>query len=540
MKKSLSLFFVLGAALFLGLYLRGGKPKVNRDTRFYLKFKEDVFPISQQGFEQSNYFRDFLSLAIDNEDSEVFDTTTNEVKIDLDQHLGKISKEFDAQSIKNFIKMLDRLAKEKAPETLKKKELIQQIWLATRFQTDQLLNSLNSEVLQKIEIEDYYNFFLDKPSLFSKLPGRSFAYSLGKKLFSNDIVNVGKPINTDSRGLLSLIALPNKTFVSGHKDGIINIWNFDGERVKGPINTNSWGLWRLAALPNKTFVSGDDDGTISIWNFDGERVKGPINTDSGGLWWLAALPNKTFVSVHKDGIINIWNFDGERVKGPIKTGSNVFSLAALSNKTFVSGYANGTISIWNFDGKRVKGPIKTGSWKVKSLAVLPNKTFVSGDDDGTISIWTFDGERVKGPIKTGSWEVDSLAVLPNGDFISKNYDGTINIWNSDGKKVKGPMSIQSGRYPLAVLPNGDFATGYENGEINIWNLFPYKGLTLEEKILLKLLILLTKKKKKGLPKSVKESEKFKKTYKSLTKKLPVAADFFDRIVNWEFYELVID
>ena len=425
-------FFVLGTALFLGLYLSGmSQDSGIKKSKYYLVFKNNPIELSIEGLNLSTEFKEALEIAKgERKDDEATFVPIKKKGEDylfrLDSSVKNIAglKGLQEKDIKKFAKLLDAFAQN--PDDLEQikaldgQALINQIWLADRFDVTKennkgLLSALLTQYAKKVSPQiresDYFNFFLGKPNIFSaiqkELPRSLIFYFLVQKPF-----------------------LVQKLFY-GDVVQIAEIWN-------------NYSIDALEALQDENFVfGGGGGGRIQVWS------------------------SKT----------------GKQIGKTIKTGSRVEGLSALPDGSFVSHHENGLLRIWK-----------------------------SKDQP--------DGKSIE------SLPVDKTIALPSTVKVSPSKSGKIFVY-SKGKRIGETIKTENLVERVVVLPNECFVASYDTGVIRIWNPRPYKNLTLDEAILLKILIL-EKKKNSTIPSNVVESEKFKEAYERLLEKAPWASRLLDR------------
>jgi len=317
MKKSL--FFVLGTALFLGLYLSGMEGEdPYRDAKFVLMFKGKPTKISRAGFDLSGYFKEMM----DEHGDELFDEDENEFEIFLDDPLEDFWVNIEEEDIKEFAKLLDAFAQN--PENLKPIEalggqaLINQIWLADRFKVitedkKGLLSALLTQYAKKVKPDiresDYFNFFLDKPNIFSAIMGELPRELVKRSTFLiQKLFDARKIIKAKSKKRLLEEDLQNGKVVLLYEDGTQQIWNLEsGKQIIGETIKIKAKVSRIVALKNGFFVSWHDDERFRIWNSKtGKQISETIKK-KGIPIDIIALQNGNFASGYKDRKIRIWN-----------------------------------------------------------------------------------------------------------------------------------------------------------------------------------------------------------------------------------------
>ena len=83
-----------------------------------------------------------------------------------------------------------------------------------------------------------------------------------------------------------LAVLNNNLIASGHKDGVISVWDLNSNKIRCSFNYANGGhsseISVLKWIGNDLFVSGTVDGEIKVWNIIENSLKFTFDWTSSG------------------------------------------------------------------------------------------------------------------------------------------------------------------------------------------------------------------------------------------------------------------
>ena len=171
----------------------------------------------------------------------------------------------------------------------------------------------------------------------------------------------------------------------------------------------------LASRPagRKLLASGGDDGLIRLWDEDGQQIGVPLEGHTDRVTSLSFDPTGTsLASAGKDGSVWIWEIDDTGLRG---SGKRIYSEAEVNiyAVAFDPKAADPELScgrrlawggawkeqaysliIWNLDSGRLEQALPGHDSDIKSIAFHPKLDYVvSGGEDAVVRIWDLDKEE---------------------------------------------------------------------------------------------------------------------------------------------------
>ncbi|BAZ08742.1 WD-40 repeat-containing protein [Calothrix sp. NIES-4071] len=309
-------------------------------------------------------------------------------------------------------------------------------------------------------------------------PNQSLLQSVKDALFSAVEISREKNLLEGHQGHVLSIAISRdgKTIVSGDTQGIIRMWNLEGQQIGQPFKGHQGRVISVAiSRDGKTIVSGDTEGIIRMWNLEGRQIVQPFKGDQDRIDSVAiSTDGKTIVSGGWDGTVRMWNREGRQIGQPFKGHQSWVQSVAISTdgKTIVSGHSDGTVTMWDQKGRQIGQPFKGHQGSVKSVAISTDgKTIVSGGEDWTVRMWNRNGQSLASPFKGHQGSVNSVAISTDGKtIVSGGEDWTVRMWNLKGKQINQLFKGHQGAvYSVAISTDGKTIFSGGDSTVRIWN-----------------------------------------------------------------------
>jgi WD40 repeat protein len=306
------------------------------------------------------------------------------------------------------------------------------------------------------------------------------------QMYNDDLISDSsftQPENCASRIIYFAINPNSKSIVTASLDGIIQLYNLQGEPIRDPFPERITGTFmRMVFSTDYTTIAtisfidtGNDTGLIEIssWDIEGK----PINKSRLGLKDEINFPDLNLVELSPDC------------------------------KYVVLGYNNGTFELRDVESTLIHAVFKGHEGSLRSVAFSPNGQMIASvSDDKTLRLWDIKGNSInqqffdfedqdKGEIcfQTNQEKVQSLAISPDGQYIaSGGYDNTVRLWDCKGNTLGKPCQVHESnpysdstfgiRYDgvksVAISPDGQYIAsgGYDN-TVRLCN---FKGDSLVE------------------------------------------------------------
>ena len=314
-------------------------------------------------------------------------------------------------------------------------------------------------------------FKSDEPIAGFSPDGQIFAsvnndYSINIRNLNGSLISI---LRGHKKKILSLtFSLDSKFIISTDENGVIKIWNKNGDLVKDitleslkakafPAQGHKSGVMDISFSPDgKIFASAGLDGNVKLWNQDGSFLKtlGEIN---GLVSWVNFSPdNRIVVAGSDNGTIKLWNTDGTLIKTLDVNKPNAVNQVGFSpdGTMFISAHGDKTIKLWKRDGTLIN-TLTGHSNFVYSVVFSPDgKTIASASADNTIKLWNLNGAELN-TLKGHSAAVLRVSFSPDGKTIaSGSADKTVKLWNLNGKEMKTLQGYDNSVIDIKFSPDG--------------------------------------------------------------------------------------
>ncbi len=268
------------------------------------------------------------------------------------------------------------------------------------------------------------------------------------------------------KGKVQKIAFaPNATYmVSGDNEGVMKIWDLDGNEMKSiQVGAAEITLLKVAPKGDKILV-GASNGNLNLWTTDGW-----VDIRFAGLVSMAIDADfnhdgSLLLTVTKDGSVDIWDMEAKRLLNlPPKEGVASAGTFKEVGSNFLVGYESGLIRLWDQNGNIIKVFGGHGH-RIGTLKTFDdNNTFVSASDDKSARLWDLQGNELQ--IYTGHKDLithvalssssgnkssdNSLKTRSKRSLITASRDNTIRRWNRSVSFEEYSKMFGFGKLPIA-------------------------------------------------------------------------------------------
>lgn len=368
---------------------------------------------------------------------------------------------------------------------------------------DGLLNSLKAAKLLK---EDpLLRTFIPEASLQEEVR-KNLQWSVFYVRETNRMKGHTGPVRSDFSPDGQLIA-------SAGEDGIIQIWNQQGQQLAGWRGSQQ-RLWKVAfSVDSKFLVSGGEDGKIRFWNLDGKQI-GEFSGHTGPVRSVGfSSDGQILISAGGSGDrqVKIWNLEGEQLASweanSLLTKTANFSpdqqLIATTGGDQENGNITGKTRIFNSQGE-LQQEFDGIAWN--AVFSSDGKLITVAGDDGCVYVYRSSPEvvntefnldietqipqaRSQGciskdlyepihPQLVGVWQADNerlwnIAVSHDGQKIATaGQDGSARVWNLQGQELlKFQIPLTGPIRSVNFNPDDSYLISTNDlGMVNIWNL----------------------------------------------------------------------
>jgi len=199
------------------------------------------------------------------------------------------------------------------------------------------------------------------------------------------------------RGAIASVATLNRSahVVTGGIDGVIHLWNSDGDHLRELSGHKSW-VNAVASFSDETIVSGSSDGTVKLWNVTtGECTRSLDATKAEVRSIAVSRDGKRIAAGIRYGVTQVWDTADWSETVIEQKADDVWSIVFSGDGQQIitaAGEWNRPTDIvfWNIASKKaVKTLRHTG--EVMSLALSPDgKQLAAGGMDKAVSVWMLE------------------------------------------------------------------------------------------------------------------------------------------------------
>uniref|UniRef100_A0A182NB18 U3 small nucleolar RNA-associated protein 13 C-terminal domain-containing protein n=1 Tax=Anopheles dirus TaxID=7168 RepID=A0A182NB18_9DIPT len=284
---------------------------------------------------------------------------------------------------------------------------------------------MNTKVKLKevYEVKQQYKAFYTGGTVAWKADGQQFLCHNNGTISIVSIDNLHEPatlgeLQTDSEiaeDIIYTFSINNAgtTLVSGHRSGLLKLWDVEARTVQKMWKTVHQGpISRLLFNPSDTVIaSGGADSTVRLWDPTEQVCLGTLRGCEGLINLLVFHPDadtKVLLAVGDDTKIRAWNYESREL---IKTFDGHFSRVTgvsftVDRTHIVSSGRDKILILWDYDTQQAVKTIPVYE-ALESVVVLPagvriagkklkqDKVYAAcGGEDGLIKVWEMTEAKI--------------------------------------------------------------------------------------------------------------------------------------------------
>lgn len=281
-----------------------------------------------------------------------------------------------------------------------------------------------------------------------------------------------KVVTLPDNSVDSVFALSEDIIITGHKEGLIKVWDLsqgrvfilDRKRFGLPGRTVNSIYASYVGPDGFLIVSGEDLGYLNSMIFSpatGEILSFTTFMEDGGAIMNIQRYSQNSYVYSDFGRLILEDFTPREDRKPtpsIVLGKDnwiIRSFISLPDGRIATINARGQIRIWDIS-------------KVDISSTSSSSDFSSGlsggNTYGEVSVGSLDLKN------SDSYNASSISVLPDGRLVTGNEDGTIGIWDLSSKRVWFFKAHDNVIHSISVFPDGRVVSMDSNGIVKIWDI----------------------------------------------------------------------
>ncbi|AFY57241.1 WD40 repeat-containing protein [Rivularia sp. PCC 7116] len=297
---------------------------------------------------------------------------------------------------------------------------------------------------------------------------------LWKKDENQNLYAIKEVLRGHTKWVYGVVFTPdNQHIISASHDTTARIWKLSKKKSNMFQKVDSQ-IFTVAFSPNGSQIAtGSGNGKINLWNKNGEWIRGWQIANKTSVYTIAFSPNGNQIATgSSDSKVHLWDSKGKLIEVLNGHDDPVLSIAfSPDGKRIVTGSRDDNVHLWDKNANLLKKIKKHTDW-VESVAFSPNgKQFVTGSRDGTARLWDKNGKLIKILEGHKDW-IESVAFNRDGNYIATaSRDGNIRLWNKNGKFIKALEVYQYGIKDIAFSPTNRelIAVAYYDGTVRFWD-----------------------------------------------------------------------
>jgi len=248
-----------------------------------------------------------------------------------------------------------------------------------------------------------------------------------------------------TKHILELAVAPDgKTFASASWDRTVRIWNLaDGTeklRLKSSSDVNTLTFTHSGDL----LFSGHKDGMIRVWNTDTGLNAGEIYGHEMAVTHLSVSEDGSrLISAGIDGSVRIWSLPDRSEKFELWSHEGPVYATAFTKDGLhaLSGGRDGSVILWDIASGRALKTIQAHEGPVWAVSFSPDQRFaISSGSDEKVRVWHLEtGERI-GPTEEEAGIVEPKPWLTSSHPGARLYRkcAICHTLDPNGKRRSGP------------------------------------------------------------------------------------------------------
>lgn len=252
-------------------------------------------------------------------------------------------------------------------------------------------------------------------------------------------------------GIQTHFSSDNKLFSTLGTDGVLQIWNFNGEKIK-KIQVNESKITKVRMVGNSNVVTVTENGNVQLWALDSpepvllkadtEHVQDvKISPDESKFAILLADPRSFSVQKYPGYSLQVWNTDGRYLATFSRPYNfvNSFQFTDDSSSIFVNG---DHAYLWQFS-KEIPNEIDTDLSKLRQISFNPDGSLLGLlDNEGNLKLENLINKKTiildespKNEVSAFKFTPDASKILINHSVNADQNLSTLTLFDLQGEML---------------------------------------------------------------------------------------------------------
>ena len=253
-----------------------------------------------------------------------------------------------------------------------------------------------------------------------------------------------------------------KMLASGHKDGIMEIWNLDPHRKYGEFIREGNTIWDILFDDEQQYIyTANADGKLRRWNIE-TKILENIYTRHRRLVNSARFsPNGVYLATgSSDNSVILWNILTGEIENNLMAHSGwVTSLSFSPNGRYlISGSADKKVMVWAIPRGYMLRESQQFPSEVWAVEFINNEEVIIGEASGDLSLWNMETAKEIRRV-TGAHQAAIRTIChsqTSKHIYTASNDGTIKIWDDSNLNLIATLIMANNGEWISYMPLGKY------------------------------------------------------------------------------------
>ena len=253
-----------------------------------------------------------------------------------------------------------------------------------------------------------------------------------------------------------------KMLASGHKDGIMEIWNLDPHRKQGEFIREGNTIWDILFADDELYIyTANSDGKLRRWNIENKILENIYTRHRRLVNSARFSPNGVYLATgSSDNSVILWNILTGEIENNLTAHSGwVTSLSFSPNGRYlISGSADKKVMVWAIPRGYMLRESQQFPSEVWAVEFINNEEVVIGEAGGDLSLWNMETAKEIRRV-TGAHHAAIRAIChsqTSKHIFTASNDGTIKIWDDSNLNLIATLVMANNGEWISYMPLGKY------------------------------------------------------------------------------------